>query len=127
MTTLDELDEGALVQILTEPRNALTKQYQKLLSFDKVKLKFTDSALSAIARKAHVQKTGARGLRAILEEVMLDIMYDIPSQTDIREVVITEDHSEKGRTSEDIRATKRNETGCGFLKNVPLALPFASR
>ena len=61
------------------------------MSFDKVKLKFTDGALSAIARKAYLQKTGARGLRAILEEVMLDIMYDIPSQTDIREVVITED------------------------------------
>jgi ATP-dependent Clp protease ATP-binding subunit ClpX len=91
VTTLDELDEKALVRILTEPRNALAKQYQKLLSFDKVKLKFTEGALAAIAVKAHAQKTGARGLRAILEEVMLDIMYDIPSQTEIREVVITED------------------------------------
>ena len=91
VTTLDELDEKALVQILTEPRNALSKQYQKLLSFDKVKLKFTDGALAAIARKAHAQKTGARGLRAILEEVMLDIMYEIPSQSEIREVLITED------------------------------------
>ena len=75
---MDELDEGALVRILTEPKNALTKQYQKLLSFDKVKLKFTDGALGAIAKKAHNQKTGARGLRAILESVMLDLMYDIP-------------------------------------------------
>ncbi|MDT7042613.1 ATP-dependent Clp protease ATP-binding subunit ClpX [Candidatus Nitronereus thalassa] len=91
VTTLDELDEKALVRILTEPRNALIKQYQKLLSFDKVKLKFTEGALTAIAAKAHAQKTGARGLRAILEEVMLDIMYDIPSQNEIREVVITED------------------------------------
>lgn len=91
VTTLDELDEKALVQILTEPRNALAKQYQKLLSFDKVKLKFTEGALAAIARKAHAQKTGARGLRAILEDVMLDIMYEIPSQSEIREVVITED------------------------------------
>jgi len=91
VTTLDELDEKALVQILTEPRNALSKQYQKLLSFDKVKLKFTDGALAAIACKAHAQKTGARGLRAILEEVMLDIMYEIPSQSEIREVLITED------------------------------------
>ena len=91
VTTLDELDEKALVEILTEPRNALSKQYQKLLSFDKVKLKFTDGALVAIAHKAHAQKTGARGLRAILEDVMLDIMYDIPSQSDIREVVITEE------------------------------------
>jgi ATP-dependent Clp protease ATP-binding subunit ClpX len=91
VTTLEELDEHALVQILTEPKNALAKQYQKLLSFDKVKLKFTDGALKAIARKAHAQKTGARGLRSILEEVMLDIMYEVPSQTEIKEVVITED------------------------------------
>ena len=91
VTTLEELDERALVRILTEPKNALTKQYQKLLSFDNVKLKFTDGALHAVARKAHAQKTGARGLRAIMEEVMLDIMYEIPSQTEIKEVVITED------------------------------------
>ena len=91
VTTLEELDEKALVRILTEPKNALTKQYQKLLSFDKVKLKFTDGALNAIARKAHAQKTGARGLRAIMEEVMLDIMYEVPSQQEIKEVVITED------------------------------------
>ncbi|MCY3954449.1 MAG: ATP-dependent Clp protease ATP-binding subunit ClpX [Nitrospira sp.] len=91
VTTLEELDEHALVRILTEPKNALTKQYQKLLSLDNVKLKFTDGALHAVARKAYAQKTGARGLRAIMEEVMLDIMYEIPSQTDIKEVVITED------------------------------------
>lgn len=91
VSTLEELDEHALVQILTEPKNALAKQYQKLLSFDKVKLKFTDGALKAIAKKAHAQKTGARGLRAILEEVMLDLMYEVPSQTEIKEVVITED------------------------------------
>ena len=91
VTTLEELDEKALVRILTEPKNALTQQYQKLLSFDNVKLKFTDGALHAVARKAYAQKTGARGLRAIMEEVMLDIMYDVPSQTEIKEVVITED------------------------------------
>jgi len=91
IATLDELDEHALVRILTEPKNALTKQYQKLLSFDKVKLKFTDEALKAIAQKAYHQKTGARGLRAILESVMLDLMYDIPSQKEIKEVLITED------------------------------------
>ncbi len=91
VTTLEELDEHALVRILTEPKNALTKQYQKLLSLDNVKLKFTDGALHAVARKAYAQKTGARGLRAIMEEVMLDSMYEIPSQTDIKEVVITED------------------------------------
>lgn len=91
VTTLEELDEKALVRILTEPKNALTQQYQKLLSFDNVKLKFTDGALHAVARKAYAQKTGARGLRAIMENVMLDIMYEVPSQTEIKEVVITED------------------------------------
>ena len=91
VATLDELDEEALIRILTEPRNALTKQYEKLLSFEKVKLRFTDAALSAIARKAFTQKTGARGLRSILEEAMLDVMYDAPSQKQIKEVVITEE------------------------------------
>lgn len=91
IATLEELDERALVRILTEPRNALTKQYEKLMSFEKVKLKFTEGALAAIARKAYTQKTGARGLRAILEEVMLDVMYEVPSQKQIKEVVITEE------------------------------------
>src|SRR5512140_1274233 len=86
VATLEELDERALIRILTEPRNALTKQYEKLLSFEKVKLKFTEGALGAIARKAFHQKTGARGLRAILEDVMLDVMYDAPSQKQIKEV-----------------------------------------
>ena len=84
VATLDELDEQALIRILTEPRNALTKQYEKLLSFEKVKLRFTDAALGAVlARKAFTQKTGARGLRSILEEAMLDVMYDAPSQKQI--------------------------------------------
>jgi ATP-dependent Clp protease ATP-binding subunit ClpX len=91
VATLDELDEKALIRVLTEPRNALAKQYEKLLSFEKVKLKFTDGALGAIARKAYQQKTGARGLRAILEEVMLEVMYDVPSQKQIKEVVVTEE------------------------------------
>lgn len=91
VTTLEELDEPSLVRILTEPHNALIKQYQKLLSFDNVKLKFTSGAIAAVTRKALAQKSGARGLRAILEEVMLDILYEVPSQTEIREVVITEE------------------------------------
>src|SRR5512132_1782142 len=91
VATLDELDERALIRILTEPRNAFTKQYEKLLSFEKVKLKFTEGALGAIARKAFLQKTSARGLRAILEDVMLDVMYDAPSQKQTKEVLITED------------------------------------
>ncbi|MBI4691032.1 MAG: ATP-dependent Clp protease ATP-binding subunit ClpX [Nitrospirae bacterium] len=91
VATLDELDETALVKILTEPKNALIKQYQKLLSFDNVRLRFTDTALKAIAKKATQRKTGARGLRAILEEVMLDVMYEIPSQKGIKECLINED------------------------------------
>ncbi|MBI4684899.1 MAG: ATP-dependent Clp protease ATP-binding subunit ClpX [Nitrospirae bacterium] len=91
IATLDELDEAALVKILTEPKNALIKQYQKLLSFDNVRLRFADNALKAIAKKATQRKTGARGLRAILEEVMLDVMYEIPSQKSIKECVISED------------------------------------
>ncbi|WP_447978883.1 ATP-dependent Clp protease ATP-binding subunit ClpX [Candidatus Nitrospira bockiana] len=91
IATLEELDEKALIRILTEPRNALIKQYEKLMSFEKVKLKFTDGALGAIARKAYTQKTGARGLRAILEEVMLDVMYEVPSQKQIKEVIVTEE------------------------------------
>ncbi|MDP3049062.1 MAG: ATP-dependent Clp protease ATP-binding subunit ClpX [Thermodesulfovibrionales bacterium] len=91
VATLDELDEAALVKILTEPKNALIKQYQKLLSFDNVRLRFTDTALRAIAKKATEKKTGARGLRAILEETMLDVMYEIPSQKGIKECLINED------------------------------------
>lgn len=88
---LDELRKEALIRILTEPKNALLKQYQQLLSFDNVKLKFTDDACEAIAKEALKRKTGARGLRAILEDIMLDIMYEIPSRTDIEECVITAD------------------------------------
>jgi len=91
VATLDELDEAALVKILTEPKDALIKQYQKLLSFDNVRLRFTDSALRAIAKKAAKRKSGARGLRAILEETMLDVMYEIPSQKGIKECLISED------------------------------------
>jgi ATP-dependent Clp protease ATP-binding subunit ClpX len=95
ITTLEELDEAALVDILTKPRNALTKQYRKLLEMDGVSLRFTDGALQSIARAALKNKAGARGLRAILEEAMLDIMYDLPSKRNVREVVISEDVIEK--------------------------------
>ncbi|MDP3298184.1 MAG: ATP-dependent Clp protease ATP-binding subunit ClpX [Thermodesulfovibrionia bacterium] len=91
IATLTELDESALIRILKEPKNSLIKQYQKLLSFDNVTLRFTDSAYSAIAKQAVKRKTGARGLKAILEEVMLDVMYEIPSQSKIRECLITDD------------------------------------
>jgi ATP-dependent Clp protease ATP-binding subunit ClpX len=91
IASLDELDEKALVKILTEPKNALIKQYQKLLAFENVKLKFTDGALTAIARKALQRKTGARGLRSILEDIMLDVMYEIPSQKGIKDCIISEE------------------------------------
>ena len=91
LATLDELDESALVRILKEPKNALTKQYAKLFDMENVHLKFTEEALKAIAREAMKRKSGARGLRAIMENIMLDIMYDIPSQPNIKEVVISDD------------------------------------
>ena len=91
IATLDELDEGALVQILKEPKNALTKQYCKLFEMEGVHLNFTDEALWAIAREAMKRKSGARGLRAIMENTMLDVMYEMPSQPNIKEVVITEE------------------------------------
>lgn len=91
IATLDELNEEALVEILVKPKNAIVKQYEKLFEMENVILKFTDSALSAIAKEAMKRKSGARGLRAILENVMLDLMYDIPSQDNITEVVISED------------------------------------
>ncbi len=91
IAVLDELDEFALIRILTEPRNALAKQYQKLFELENVKLKFTDGALIAIAKEATKRKTGARGLRAILENAMLDVMYEMPSQVNIVECLINED------------------------------------
>ncbi|MDD2684609.1 MAG: ATP-dependent Clp protease ATP-binding subunit ClpX [Gallionella sp.] len=90
VATLDELDEAALIQILTEPKNALTKQYQKLFSMEGVELEFREGVLSAIARKALSRKTGARGLRSIMEQALLDVMFDLPSTTDVRKVVLDE-------------------------------------
>lgn len=90
VATLDELKETALIRILTEPKNSISKQYKKLFSFDNVKLRFTEEAFVAIAKKAMKRKTGARGLRAILENVMLDVMYDIPSQKGVKECLITD-------------------------------------
>jgi len=91
VATLKELDEEALVKILQEPRNALVKQYRKLFEFENVKLKFTDDALKAIAREAMDRKSGARGLRAILEKLMLDVMYEVPSVSNVKECIISEE------------------------------------
>ena len=90
VATLEELDEKALVRILTEPKNALTKQYQKLFSMEAVELEFRDSALSAIAKKALARKTGARGLRSIIEHALLDTMFELPSLQNVSKVVIDE-------------------------------------
>jgi ATP-dependent Clp protease ATP-binding subunit ClpX len=90
VATLEELDEGALVQILTEPKNALTKQYEKLFDMEGSEIEFRGDALRAVARKAMERKTGARGLRTILEQVLLDTMYDLPSMENVRKVVIDE-------------------------------------
>ena len=92
--TLDELSEEMMIRILKEPKNAILKQYQKLLALDEVKLDFTDDALSAIARKAMEKDTGARALRAIIEDFMLDIMYEIPKDDNIGQVTITGDYIE---------------------------------
>ena len=91
VATLDELDAGALVRILSEPKNALVKQYQKMLELEGVNLRIDEPALEAIARAALERKAGARGLRSILESTMLDIMYEIPSRDDVTDVVINED------------------------------------
>jgi len=91
VATLDELDVAALIQILTEPRNALVKQYQKIFEFEAVNLRFTEDALEAVAQQAIERKIGARGLRMILEELMLEMMFVLPSQTGVKEVVVTRD------------------------------------
>lgn len=96
VAVLDDLDEAALIKILVEPKNALTKQYKKLFEMENVQLRFTDGALSAIAKQAIERKAGARGLRAILESIMLEVMYEVPSDPDIKEVIVSEDTVTKG-------------------------------
>ena len=90
IATMDELDEEDLVRILREPKNALTKQYEKLFEFDNIRLRFTEGALTAIAKEALERKAGARGLRSVMETAMLDVMYELPSEPDARECVISE-------------------------------------
>lgn len=91
IATLEQLDENALVTILKEPKNALVKQYQEILGFEDVKLTFTEGALKAIAKQAIERKTGARGLRSIVENAMMDIMYEIPSEKNVKECIVNED------------------------------------
>jgi ATP-dependent Clp protease ATP-binding subunit ClpX len=105
VATLDELDEHALMDILTKPKNALVKQYQKLFEFEDVRLRFTDGALLAVSKEALKRKSGARGLRAILESAMLDLMYELPSRDDVEECIINEDVIEQG--SDPLLVVKR--------------------
>ena len=116
--SLDLLDENALKRILTEPKNALVKQYRKLFHYDEVELKVTDDAVAAIAKKSFERKTGARGLRAIMENIMMDVMYEIPSDDNIACCTITKDTVEKGeppvveyRTDAIESGKKKNNNG----------------
>ena len=96
---LEDLDESALIEILTRPKNAIVKQYQRLFEFENVRLKFSDDALRAVSRQAMVRKVGARGLRMILEELMLDLMYHLPSQKKVKEFEVTREMVEKRNVS----------------------------
>ena len=89
--TLSQLDEDALITILTEPKNAIVKQFKKLFEFEDVELKFSDGSLRAVVKEALKRRTGARGLRAIIEESMLEVMYEMPSMEGLKEVIITEE------------------------------------
>ena len=91
IASLNQLDEEALIEILTKPKNALVKQYQKMLELDNVELEFEEEALREIAKQAIERKTGARGLRSIIEGIMLDVMYDLPSRDDVQKCIITQD------------------------------------
>jgi ATP-dependent Clp protease ATP-binding subunit ClpX len=115
IATLDELSLEALVRILTEPKNALAKQYKKLFELEGVELKFTDSALLEVGKQALARKSGARGLRAILEAVMLDIMYDIPSSKGINECIIGEEVITKGESPILLfeHEQQENQANCG--------------
>ena len=111
LATLEDLDEDALVTILTEPKNALIKQYQKLFEMEDTKLEFRDNALKEVAKKAIMLKTGARGLRSIIENVLMDTMFELPSEQDISEVVVNEDVITKGSKPILVHAKKKKEIG----------------
>ncbi|MHB8125518.1 MAG: ATP-dependent Clp protease ATP-binding subunit ClpX [Desulfitobacteriaceae bacterium] len=115
IVTLDALDEDALVRILTEPKNALVKQYQKLLELDGINLEFKDDALTAISEEAIRRNTGARGLRSIVEEILLNAMYDLPSRTDVTKCLVTSDVVLKKEepllvTADKVKKSKKEES-----------------
>ena len=116
---LDELDEDILMQILTQPKNALTKQYQKLFSMEGIRLTFTRDALREVVRTAYRKKTGARGLRSVLEQALLPVMFEVPSRDDVREVMVTREvilkealpvYLKKDKRSPEIRETQNDRT-----------------
>ena len=111
VATLEDLDEEALVEILTKPKNALVKQYQRLFEMEDVQLEFRTDALSAIARKAIERKTGARGLRSIMENILLDPMYDLPSSDDVEEIVINGDVVDAGAKPLLVHGERREDVG----------------
>ncbi|MGY3804333.1 ATP-dependent Clp protease ATP-binding subunit ClpX [Pigmentibacter ruber] len=102
IVTLAELDEAALVQVLTQPKNSIIKQFQKLFSYERVQLDFTPEALTAVAQEAIKRKTGARGLRAILEDVMLETMFDIPGQRNVKQVIVTPECIKEGKAPDRV-------------------------
>lgn len=110
IVTLDELDESDLVKILTEPKNALVKQYTKFFEMDDVKLEFTNDALQEIAKKALSRNTGARGLRAVVEEAILDIMYDLPSEKDVEKCIITPEVIKEHKNPRLVRVNDKEES-----------------
>ena len=118
IATLEDLDEGALIQILTEPKNALVKQYHRLFEMENVELRFTDGALTAIAKKAIERNTGARGLRSILENLLLDTMFEIPDMDDLEEVVVEEKTVTENKQPTYVFATdgKKKKSGKGKSK-----------
>ena len=114
IATLNDLDEGALVTILTEPKNALVKQYQRLFEIEGVKLTFAPEAMIAIAKRAITRKTGARGLRSIMEDILLDTMFELPGMTDVTEVVVKEDAVTSGAKPLLVHAdVKKKESAAG--------------
>ena len=111
VATLEDLDEEALIDILTKPKNALVKQYQRLFEMEDVRLEFRDDALSGIAQKAIERKTGARGLRSIMEGILLDSMYDLPTMEDVEEIIISGDVVDSGGQPIKVHADRREDVG----------------
>lgn len=127
IATLEELDESALIKILTEPKNSLTKQYKKIFEMENVELTFKPSALKAIAKRAIERKTGARGLRAIIEGVLTDLMYDIPDREDVEKVVIDESVVDKGKDPKLVlKSISKKAKGSKKTKSKKKAVKSAS-